>query len=167
MVYLQLKVLIIWPWGRNHKCKQAAPQSIAQCDVGSLVEVQISNVEKNFLWRACHKILPTKASLCRRKVTTNALCPICGLEEDTWFHILWDYPSTRDVWSGSLKKFHKISLCGPTFGRGVEEMFKTCNEEELRLYSPECAATTGKRCSSWFFCSKCSKDGNQLWFRRT
>jgi hypothetical protein len=109
-------------------------QSRTQCDVGSLMEVQIPNAEKNFLWRACHKILSTKASLCRGKVTTDALCPICGLEEDTCFHILWDCPSTRDVWSGSLKKFHKSSLCGPTFGRVAEEMLKTCDEEELRLF---------------------------------
>jgi hypothetical protein len=46
---------------------------------GPLWKLPIPNAEKNFLWKACHEILPTKANLCRRKVTTDALCPICGL----------------------------------------------------------------------------------------
>jgi hypothetical protein len=39
------------------------------------------------------------------------------------------------VWGGSLKKFQKSSLGGPTFGGVVvEELFKMCDEEELRLF---------------------------------
>jgi hypothetical protein len=101
----------------------------------SLWGLQIPNAEKNFLWRACHEILPTKASLCRRKVTKDALCPICGLEEETCFHILWDCPLARDVWSGSLKKFQKSALDGLTFGQIVEEIFKRCNGGEIRLFA--------------------------------
>lgn len=102
---------------------------------GSLWKLQIPNAEKNFLWRACHEIFPTKASLCKMKVITNALCPICGLGEERCFHILWDCPSTRDVWSGSLKKFQKSSSCGPTIGQVAKEMLKTCDKEELRLFA--------------------------------
>jgi hypothetical protein len=97
-------------------------------------KLHIPNCEKNFLWRACHDILPTKASLHRRKVTTDDLCPICAREEETCFHILWSCPSARDVWSGSIKKFHKSSFDGPTFHRVVEEMLRICNEEELCLF---------------------------------
>jgi hypothetical protein len=82
------------------------------------VELPIPNAEKNFLWRACHEILPTKASLFRRKVTIDVLCPICGLGEETCFHILWDCPSAKDVWGGSLKKFQK-----------------NCMEEEMCLFA--------------------------------
>jgi hypothetical protein len=57
----------------------------------------IPNAEKNFLWRACHEILPTKVSLHKRKVVRDKICPICGVEEETCFHILWDCPSARDV----------------------------------------------------------------------
>ena len=44
---------------------------------------EIPNAGKNYLWRACHEILSTKASLFRRKITKDALCHICTLEEET------------------------------------------------------------------------------------
>jgi hypothetical protein len=81
-----------------------------------------------------NNILPTKERLYRRKVTKDALCPICTLEEETSLHILWSCPSARDVWGGSIKKFHKSSFDGPTFCGVVEEMFQHCNEDELRLF---------------------------------
>ena len=62
------------------------------------------------------------------------LCPICALEEETCFHILWSCPSARDVWGGSIKKFQKSSFTGPTFCGVVEEMLRMCNEEEMRLF---------------------------------
>jgi hypothetical protein len=82
---------------------------------GRLWKLPLPNAEKNFLWWACHDILPTKEPLYRRKVATDALCPICALEEETCFHILWSCPSARDVWSGNTKKFHKKFVCWPNF----------------------------------------------------
>jgi hypothetical protein len=99
--------------------KQALPRSSNQGEKTEMWSVlwrlPIPNAEKNFLWKACHKILPTKVSLFKRKVVTETMCPICNLDEETCFHILWNCPSARDVWSGSLKKFHKNNSCGPTF----------------------------------------------------
>jgi hypothetical protein len=40
----------------------------------------------------------------------------------------------RDVWSGSIKKFQKSSLDGPKFHGVVEEMFRMCDGDELRLF---------------------------------
>ena len=101
---------------------------------GRLWRLKIPNVAKNFLWRACHKILSTKASLFRRKVTTNDLCPICTLKEETCLHILWSCRSARDVWNGSIKRFHKSLLNGPSFRSVVEEMMQVCEEDEFRLF---------------------------------
>jgi hypothetical protein len=41
----------------------------------SLWKLQIPNVEKNFLWRACHKILPTKASLLSSQGNSGCIVP--------------------------------------------------------------------------------------------
>jgi hypothetical protein len=124
--------------GAMQRARQVQPESSSQGgwdDVwGRLWKLPIPNAEKNFLWRACHNILPTKECLYRRKVTTDALCPICALEEETSFHILWSCPSARDVWSGSIKKFQKSSLDGPTFRGVVEEMFRMCDGDELHLF---------------------------------
>ena len=32
---------------------------------------------KNFVWRACQTILPTKSNLCRRQVINSEVCELC------------------------------------------------------------------------------------------
>jgi hypothetical protein len=98
---------------------------------GAMWRLPIQNSEKNFLWKACHEILPTKVSLHKRKIVSDKLCPICGIWEETCFHILWECPSARDIWSGSLKKFQKSSFRGLSFKQVVAEMFRICEDEEL------------------------------------
>jgi hypothetical protein len=84
---------------RRESCLQAS----SSCQVGNkeiwgqLWKLQIPNGEKDFLWKACHEILPKKVSLYRRKVIKDVLCLICALEEETCFHILWGCSSARDV----------------------------------------------------------------------
>jgi hypothetical protein len=82
----------------------------------------IPNVEKNFLWRACHEALPTRANLHRRKVIEYPSCPICGLEAKTTFHILWQCPSAIDVWGVGAQTFQKSSFIGPDFFTGGGEV---------------------------------------------
>jgi hypothetical protein len=62
------------------------------------------------------------------------LCPICTLEEETCFHIVWSCPSSRDVWNGSIRRFHKSSLNGPSFRSVVEEMMRSCEEDKFQLF---------------------------------
>ena len=59
----------------------------------------VPNVEKNFLWRTCHNILPTWEKLHKRKVISDPFYPVCSLEVETGFHILWQCSSAMDVWS--------------------------------------------------------------------
>jgi hypothetical protein len=67
----------------------------------------VPNVERNFLWRACHEILPTRESLCRRKIISDPTCPICERDVETGIHILWTCPSAMDVWSVCNRKIQK------------------------------------------------------------
>lgn len=66
---------------------------------GVIRQLQLPNVDKNFMWRACNNILPMRENLQRGKVVTDPLCPIGGLEVETATHILWACPSTFNVWS--------------------------------------------------------------------
>jgi hypothetical protein len=73
----------------------------------------VPNVEKNFMWRACHDLLPTRVNLFRRKVITDPSCLFCGAAAETGFHVLWDCPSAKDVWSmacGVLQKSSYLAL---------------------------------------------------------
>jgi hypothetical protein len=94
-------------------------------------QLNIPNVEKHFLWRACHDILPTRANLCARKIITDPLCPQCGREPETAFHILWQCPSAGDVWGTAGRVFQKSCFIGPDFIRVVEGMIRKCNPEEF------------------------------------
>jgi hypothetical protein len=124
--------------GAMRRAQQLQPESSSHGGKeevwGRLWKLFVPNAEKNFLWRACHDILPTKERLYKRKVTKDAICPICTVEVETSFHILWSCPSAIDVWNGSIKKFHKSSVDGPTFCGVVEEMVRLCDEDELRLF---------------------------------
>ena len=76
------------------------------------------NVEKkNFLWRACHDILPMRENLMKRKFLNDPACPLCGFMVETGFHTLWQCPATTDVCSMSLKKFQKSYYQDQVFWR--------------------------------------------------
>jgi hypothetical protein len=47
---------------------------------------------------------------------------------------MWDCPSARDVWGGSLKKFQQCMISGCSFGQVVDFLHKNCEEEELSLF---------------------------------
>ena len=81
----------------------------------SIWKLKILNVEKLFLWKACKEILPTKVNLCKHHILNEAMYSICGLQEETGFHILWDCPSARDALGGSLKRSQKSIPHGPSF----------------------------------------------------
>jgi hypothetical protein len=97
-------------------------------------KLKLPNAEKNFLWRACHDILPTQEKLFRRKISVDPLCPLCGLVTETSFHVLWDCSSVRDVWSMCERKIQKSHFAGPDFMEVVEGIFNKCEEEEINLF---------------------------------
>ena len=73
----------------------------------SIWQLQIPNVEKHFLWRACHEILPTKDNLCTRRVVSDPSCPICEREPETTFSCLVAMPSSERCLECRGKNFPK------------------------------------------------------------
>ena len=62
---------------------------------------------RNFLWRACSNILPTRENLHRRKVAVDPLCEFCKKQPETVCHVLWECPFARNTWAvvrGRLQK---------------------------------------------------------------
>jgi ribonuclease HI len=95
----------------------------------------IPSVEKKILWRASNDILPTRENLCRRRIITDPLCPLCGLEAESGFHVLWQCPSAMDVWSAGNIIFQKCTFPGPGFRQVVEGLFNRCTQEEMVLFA--------------------------------
>jgi hypothetical protein len=63
-----------------------------------LWKLKISHSIILFLWRASNEILPTKSNLCKKKVISDLLCPMCGIEAETSGHVLWLCDVARVVW---------------------------------------------------------------------
>ena len=54
----------------------------------SVWQFNCPNKVKNFIWRACKGILPTKTKLKDRKIPMEVDCDICG-EVETVGHVFW------------------------------------------------------------------------------
>ena len=97
--------------------------------------LDIPNAEKNFLWKACHDILPTKANLCKRKIIDDPSCPLCEREPETVIHVLWQCPAAMDAWSTGCKTLQKKNLSlGLTFLQVVDKIFLQCDLEETKQF---------------------------------
>ncbi|XP_059446681.1 uncharacterized protein LOC132178249 [Corylus avellana] len=106
----------------NNKKPECSSSSKVSGLWGEIWKLAIPSVGKNFMWRACNNLLPTKKKLLHRKVVQESMCPICGMEEETVCHILWDCPSARDVWGARGSIFHKCSITGVDFSHLAEEI---------------------------------------------
>lgn len=51
------------------------------------------------VWLIMHHSLPTNDVRFRRGMTSNPLCSVCGMEEDSWQHSLFLCPWAVEVWS--------------------------------------------------------------------
>ncbi|KAF5454830.1 hypothetical protein F2P56_024466 [Juglans regia] len=100
-----------------------------------LWNLRIPNTAKTFLWKACLNALPTRANLLKRKTLEEPVCPICIQQPETIEHILWDCPSTRDVWSHSTRKLQNSSPHFHQFKDLVASFMETLEHEELMSFS--------------------------------
>jgi ribonuclease HI len=97
--------------------------------------LKIPNVEKTFLWRACHESLPTRQNLKWRNIIDDASCPICRMEEETAIHILWQCPSAKDVWSMGPKAMQKSTDEGRHFKGVVEAAMVKYSLEDMAFFA--------------------------------
>lgn len=96
--------------------------------------MKIPNSLKNFLWRACHDILPTRDNLKRRGIDLVPSCIFCSSEGEIVMHILWSCPSALDVWGDCGKKIRKCSNTGNSFLEVLEFMFDNFVLEEVEFF---------------------------------
>ena len=72
----------------------------------SLWQLRMPNKIKNFVWRACNEVLPTKMNLHHRHVTDLDICDLCGEFPEDTIHAIWTCKEVAGVWS-SLDWFHQ------------------------------------------------------------
>ncbi|OMO49716.1 hypothetical protein CCACVL1_30833 [Corchorus capsularis] len=66
---------------------------------------------KHFLWRACSKALAIKLALFHKKISPNAICPVCHDSEESIENMLLLCPWVESVWFGFIDyKIDKASI---------------------------------------------------------
>jgi hypothetical protein len=65
---------------------------------------------------------------------TDDYCIFCCRDIKTTHHILWDCPSSLDVWSECGGKIHKRISEGASFLELVENMMKSLQKEDMELF---------------------------------
>jgi ribonuclease HI/exonuclease III len=97
--------------------------------------LNIPNSARVFIWRACKNILPTKVNLKRRGVLKDDVCLFCQREPESAGHVLWECPSSRDVWAVCGRRIQKSTITGMPFKEIMEWMMGRCNKQELELFA--------------------------------
>jgi hypothetical protein len=115
--------------------RRAQEQGESSCTVGTerlwqfIWSLPTTLVIRNFCWKLCHDLLPTKTNLFSRKVVVDPICPICNGELETIFHCLWSCPAAVGFWQEGSRKLQKMA-CGDMDGRGLLLFFQEKLEAE-------------------------------------
>jgi ribonuclease HI len=126
----------------HHLEKEIVERSKGECSKGTKKQniwklmwgLKLPNSAKMFLWRACKNILHTKDNLKKRKVVADDTCIICCREVESVHHILWDCPSSQDVWCSVGGRLQKRGTGGESFMELVENLMEFLCKEELELF---------------------------------
>jgi ribonuclease HI len=110
-------------------------------------------VVKLFMWQACNNILPTNENLFKRKILTDALCPICKSEIESVGHALWSCPAAQDVWHECSRRIQKTPLEHTGFMDIFEGLVRRFDEAEIDLFA-NIARQIWLRRNQWVFTGK-------------
>ena len=83
---------------------------------------------KIHLWRACLNVLPTRLSLCRRRILQDSTYQVCHAAPESPTHALWSCPYAGSVWALIPGKIQKLPLTQADFF----ELFQCLNERLTR-----------------------------------
>jgi ribonuclease HI len=95
-----------------------------------LWNMDVPNAEKNFFWRACNNLLPTKENLMKKRVVSEPWCPICEREPESVIHVLWECSAAKDVWGDNDRCFQKRTTEYNSFLQLAESMMVQCGLNE-------------------------------------
>jgi hypothetical protein len=145
MVWRGIDLGVFFVQSAYHLAKEIEGRSSLECsrrvegsDIWQVMwKLQIPNADKNFLWRVCHNILPTRDNLLKRKIIQDPRCPIYGIEVETATHILWSCPSASYVWSVREIFFQKYNFVNGDFLPLVEEIYEKGGKEMLTVFTQQ------------------------------
>lgn len=90
---------------------------------------------RNFVWRDSSDILPTRANLVRWKVPVDLKCAICGMQDKTVIHILWQCPLARNAWALVPGKVQKYDSSAQNFHGLTRTLMKKLPNKDLEIWA--------------------------------
>ncbi|CAN0887225.1 hypothetical protein LINGRAHAP2_LOCUS15567, partial [Linum grandiflorum] len=73
------------------------PALLHSSDWTKLWSLPIQPKLKFFMWKVFHDVLPIKEALQQRSVVIDALCPVCGIREESLFHLFFECIVARQL----------------------------------------------------------------------
>lgn len=67
-------------------------------------------VLKNFIWRVCHNLLPTKENLYRKGIVDDPKCSLCQVDSESVCLAFWSCPSALVAWQEGSRRVQKLSI---------------------------------------------------------
>ncbi|XP_075675254.1 uncharacterized protein LOC142644553 [Castanea sativa] len=93
-----------------------------------------NSARKKVCWRVCTDILPTRANLVRRRVISEAKCPLCLREVESTIHAIWGCAAVQDIWAGSCRKLQKRCVASTDLLQLMEYLVDKLMTEEVELF---------------------------------
>lgn len=76
--------------------------SVADADLWKEIwKSPLPNSIRNFLWRLAKNILPTKANLRKKSISTDSVCSFCSSSDENTEHLFMECPITKQIFFGS------------------------------------------------------------------
>lgn len=96
-------------------------------------KLNVQGVVKQFIWKACHDLIPTRLNLFKKHICDTNLCSICEKEVETITYNLWYCPADLDVWAEHGSPVHKWANTEVEFMELWKKLNLCLEEEEVGL----------------------------------
>ncbi|GMY09850.1 hypothetical protein FCV25MIE_05089 [Fagus crenata] len=96
---------------------------------------KLPNKVKIHLWRACLNVLPTRLSLCRRRILQDSACQVCRTAPESPTHALWSCPYAGSVWALIPGKIQKLPPTEVDFFELFQGLTERLTRAEVEIWS--------------------------------
>ncbi|GMY17900.1 putative ribonuclease h protein [Fagus crenata] len=100
-----------------------------------LWKLKIPHKVKIHLWRAYLNVLPTRLSLCRRRVLSEPTCPIYNAADKTTTHAIWSCPYAGSVWAFAPSFFQNMPSVDIDFFLLSCKIFRDTSRKHIEIWA--------------------------------
>ncbi|XP_041017867.1 uncharacterized protein LOC121260078 [Juglans microcarpa x Juglans regia] len=96
-----------------------------------LWKLEVPRNVKNFLWKACQGVLPTRLNLYKKQAVDSPIYMVCKKEAELEVHVLWRCVAANDIWNDAASLVQKWNVNEMDFLEFWIRCTETLNEVTL------------------------------------